>query len=288
MITVPQPLQRLPWTAIFLVAALGLVGFATLYSTAGGSLEPWALRQGMIFAVVFLAAIGVSYMPVSFIKAMTPVAYVGVLGLLVAVELYGFVGKGAQRWINLGFMQLQPSELMKPVIVMMLARFYELLPTGDIHKWRAIWPAALLVGLPAGLTLIQPDLGTALAIILGGLVVVNRNVTVVLLGCEHLFRAAERPMQGEGRVEGGAEALRAQGLAGEARGNEGLLGRVVGVVATCARQERLVEADRAHDDDVDAVGLVRGGEVARDVGAQIRWVLAHASRYSGDQRAAKA
>ncbi|NNC48669.1 MAG: rod shape-determining protein RodA [Sphingomonas sp.] len=171
MITVPQSLQRLPWRAIFLVAALGIVGFATLYSTAGGSLEPWALRQGMIFIVVFFAAIGVSYLPVNFIKAMTPLAYIGVLGLLIAVELYGFVGKGAQRWIDLGFMQLQPSELMKPVIVMMLAKFYELLPTGDINKWRAVWPAALLVGIPAGLTLIQPDLGTALALILGGVVV---------------------------------------------------------------------------------------------------------------------
>jgi rod shape determining protein RodA len=171
MIMVPRPVAQLPWRVIFLILAIGIAGLMTLYSTAGGSLQPWALRQGSIFLTLFAVAIAMRYMPMSFIKSMTPLAYLAVLGLLVAVELVGFVGKGAQRWIDLGFMKLQPSEFMKPVLVLMLARFYELLPTGDIRKWRAIWPAAAIIGIPAGLTLIQPDLGTALVLILGGIAV---------------------------------------------------------------------------------------------------------------------
>jgi rod shape determining protein RodA len=84
------------------------------------------------------------------------------------VEAVGFVGKGAQRWIDLGFIRLQPSEFMKPAIVIVLARFYELLPAGDIRKWRAIWPAVTLIGVPWALILVQPDLGTATMVLLGG------------------------------------------------------------------------------------------------------------------------
>ncbi|WP_343347798.1 rod shape-determining protein RodA [Sphingomicrobium sp. XHP0239] len=168
---IPAPLARLPWGAIVVVLLIGTFGIAHLYSSAGGSLQPWALRQGAIFTFMFFVALGVSYVPESWVKTLTPLAYVVILAMLVAVEFVGFVGMGAQRWIDLGFMKLQPSEFMKPVLVLILARFYDLLPTGDLNKWRAIWPAAILTGLPAGLTLVQPDLGTALVLILGGIVV---------------------------------------------------------------------------------------------------------------------
>ena len=91
--------------------------------------------------------------------------------MLVIVEMVGFVGKGAQRWIDLGFIRLQPSEFMKPAIVLVLARFYELLPPGAMRTWRAIWPAALLLGVPFLLVLIQPDMGTALMIVFIGITV---------------------------------------------------------------------------------------------------------------------
>ncbi|WP_265570910.1 rod shape-determining protein RodA [Sphingomicrobium nitratireducens] len=168
---VPRPLALLPWKVILLVLAIGGMGIATLYSTAGGSVEPWALRQGLIFITVLLAAIGMSYMPERWIKTLTPLAYAGVFLLLILVEAMGHIGKGAQRWIDLGFMKLQPSEFMKPVIVLVLARFYELLPLGDLRKLRALWPAALLVGAPVGLILLQPDLGTALAVLFAAVVV---------------------------------------------------------------------------------------------------------------------
>jgi rod shape determining protein RodA len=94
-----------------------------------------------------------------------------ILVLLIVVELVGFVGKGAQRWVDLGFIRLQPSEFMKPAIVLMLARFYDLLPAGDVRRWRGLWPAALLVLVPWALILVQPDLGTATMVLLGGVTV---------------------------------------------------------------------------------------------------------------------
>ena len=81
--------------------------------------------------------------------------------MLVVVEVLGFVGKGAQRWLDLGFIRLQPSEFMKPAIVLILARFYELLPAGEMRNWRAIWPALPCSAVPPVLILVQPDLGTA-------------------------------------------------------------------------------------------------------------------------------
>ena len=97
--------------------------------------------------------------------------YIAVTIMLIVVEMVGFVGKGAQRWIDLGFIRLQPSEFMKPGIVLVLARFYELLPAGDIRKWRAIWPAAALIGFPVALIMLQPDLGTALMVTFIGVTV---------------------------------------------------------------------------------------------------------------------
>jgi rod shape determining protein RodA len=91
--------------------------------------------------------------------------------MLIGVEALGFVSKGAQRWLDLGPIRLQPSEFMKPAIVLTLARFYELVPIAEIRKPRAIWPAAVLLGVPAFLILVQPDLGTCIMVLLCGVTV---------------------------------------------------------------------------------------------------------------------
>ena len=168
---IPIPLARLPWRLIWLVALICTIGVVTLYSAAGGLMSPWATKQGITILAFFGLAVAISYVPESFIKQMTFPGYIAILVLLIAVEMVGFVGKGAQRWIDLGFIRLQPSEFMKPAIVVVLARFYELLPAGDIRKWRAIWPAVALIGVPWALILVQPDLGTATMVLLGGVAV---------------------------------------------------------------------------------------------------------------------
>ena len=164
----PQPLARLPWRLIFLIVGIGAVGLLTLYSVAGASMNPWALKQGIVLLVFLTIAIGMSWIRESAIKDVSFPLYAIVLLMLVLVELLGFVGKGAQRWLDLGPIRLQPSEFMKPAIVLALARFYSLLPPSDIRRWRGIWPAALLIGIPFLLILVQPDLGTAMMVLLIG------------------------------------------------------------------------------------------------------------------------
>ena len=168
---IPQPLARLPWRLIFLIAGIAMIGLLTLYSAAGGSMNPWALKQGVTILGFLTVAVGMSWVRESTMKALAFPAYAAVLVMLVLVEALGFVTKGAQRWLDLGFIRLQPSEFMKLAIVLVLARFYELLPAGDIRKWRAIWPAGLLIGIPWALIILQPDLGTATMVLLGGVTV---------------------------------------------------------------------------------------------------------------------
>jgi rod shape determining protein RodA len=165
---IPQPLARLPWRLIFMIAGIAGIGFLTQYSAAGGHLRPWALKQGITVLFFLSVAVAMSTIRENTIKQLAFPAYAAILVMLIIVEAVGFVGKGAQRWIDLGFIRLQPSEFMKPAIVIVLARFYELLPAGDIRKWRAIWPAVALIGVPWALILVQPDLGTASMVLLGG------------------------------------------------------------------------------------------------------------------------
>jgi rod shape determining protein RodA len=163
----PRPVRELPWLMLALVIAIA--GFSTLvlYSAAGGHMT-WALPQGLRFVVLLGMAIAMSWLRPEWIKQAAFPAYVIVLLLLIFVEALGFVGGGAQRWLDLGPLNLQPSELMKPVVVLACAHFYALLPAREIRGRSALWPAALLIGLPAGLILIQPDLGTAMMVVLGG------------------------------------------------------------------------------------------------------------------------
>jgi rod shape determining protein RodA len=168
---VPAPLAQLPWKLIFLVLAIGGFGLIVLYSAAGGSLSPWAGSQALRFFVFLGGAILLSRVREEQIKAVAFPAYGVILVLLIAVEIFGFVGGGSQRWLDLGFIRIQPSELMKPVIVLVLARFYDLLPAGEIRRWSAIWPALALIGLPFVLVMLQPDLGTGLMIVAGGITV---------------------------------------------------------------------------------------------------------------------
>ncbi len=168
---IPQPLARLPWRLIFMIVGIAGIGFLTQYSAAGGSVRPWAMKQGITVLFFLSVAVGMSTIRENTIKQLAFPVFAAILIMLIIVEAVGFVGKGAQRWIDLGFIRLQPSEFMKPAIVIVLARFYELLPPSDIRKWRAIWPAVALIGVPWALILIQPDLGTATMVLLGGVAV---------------------------------------------------------------------------------------------------------------------
>ncbi|MCO4777749.1 MULTISPECIES: rod shape-determining protein RodA [Lentibacter] len=166
--TGPRKVLYLNWPLALLLVAVASIGFLMLYSVAGGNIERWAEPQMKRFGVGFFAMIVVAMVPIWFWRNVSAVAYTISLILLLAVELFGEVGMGAQRWINLGFMRLQPSELMKITLVMLLAAYYDWLPLKKISHplWVAI-PVGLIM-LPTALVLNQPDLGTSILLVTGG------------------------------------------------------------------------------------------------------------------------
>jgi rod shape determining protein RodA len=172
MSLVPASLSTINWRILSLVTALGSFGLIVLYSAAGGSLTPWALSQGIKFVVFMGIALVLSRIPESLWKASAFPAYAVILIMLILVELNGAVRGGSQRWLDLGFIRLQPSELMKLAIVLAVAKFYDMLPAGELRSFNALWPALGMILFPFVLVLLQPDLGTGVMIAAGGIVVV--------------------------------------------------------------------------------------------------------------------
>jgi len=168
---VPEPVARQPWGVILPLTALVIFGSTVLYSAAGGHLMPWAMTHFVRYLVFLAMALVMARLPRQWYEMGAYPLYIIILGLLVMVEALGKIGGGSQRWLNLGFMTLQPSELMKPAIVLVLARFFDTLPPALTASWRGLLPAAGLIALPAAFVMLQPDLGTALAICFGGFVV---------------------------------------------------------------------------------------------------------------------
>jgi len=167
----PPFLADQPWRVLLPLTCMVFFGAAVLYSAAGGSMQPFAASHLLRFAVFMVLAQLISFMPANLVRLAPYPAYGAVVLLLVLVEALGQIGGGSQRWLSLGPLVLQPSELMKPTIVLVLAYFYHSLPAGMTGNWRALGPPAMLVGVPMALVLLQPDLGTALAIAFGGVVV---------------------------------------------------------------------------------------------------------------------
>jgi rod shape determining protein RodA len=169
--TVPSGLRKvlyLNWPLVLLLTAVCSVGFMMLYSVAGGSFDPWAEAQMKRFGLGMVVMFVVAMVPIWFWRNLAGVAYLASLALLLFVEFFGAVGMGAQRWIDLGFMRLQPSEMAKITVVMLLAAYYDWLPTKKVSN--PIWVAipVFLILLPTALVLKQPDLGTSLLLVFGG------------------------------------------------------------------------------------------------------------------------
>ncbi|MEM8753190.1 MAG: rod shape-determining protein RodA [Pseudomonadota bacterium] len=169
--TLLRKLLRFNWAIAILLFAIASVGFLMLFSVADGDVDPWARRQMTRFAVGFAAMVVVALIDLRFWKATTPLFYLGALGALVAVEVAGVTGMGAQRWLEVGPMRLQPSELMKVALILALARYYAWLPEEKTSHPLWLIPPIVLILLPVALVLKQPDLGTAILLSAGGIVV---------------------------------------------------------------------------------------------------------------------
>jgi len=163
-----ERLWQMTWGLVLLVAITAAVGFAMLYAAAGGSEAPWAERQMIRFGVGLIGMVMVGLIDLRFWYRVAYALYAMALALLVAVEFGGEIGMGAQRWIDIGLFQLQPSEIMKVALVLALARYFHGLDMEDTGRPLLLLVPTAMVALPAALVLKQPDLGTAGMLLLGG------------------------------------------------------------------------------------------------------------------------
>ena len=156
------------WGLVLLLVAAASIGFLMLYSVAGGQWDPWASAQIKRFGLGLALMFVVAMIPIWFWRNVSVVAYIGSLILLIVVAYFGSVGMGAQRWIDLGFMRLQPSEVCKITLVMVLAAYYDWLPAERVSNpiW-VIFPIILIL-IPVGMVVTQPDLGHLALIVVRG------------------------------------------------------------------------------------------------------------------------
>ncbi len=164
----PRKVLHLNWPLLIVIIAVACVGFLMLYSVAGGSFTPWVDPQVKRFALGFSVMLIVAVVPIWFWRNLAGAAYGMSILLLIAVEFFGVVGMGAQRWIDIGFMRLQPSELTKITLVMLLAAYYDWLPAKRTSRPFWVLVPVLMILFPTFLVLRQPDLGTAILLMTAG------------------------------------------------------------------------------------------------------------------------
>ena len=166
--TIRQKLWQIHWFFVLMLMATAVAGFAMLYSAADGHVDPWANRHALRFAFGIMLMIAVAVIDIRFWLRYAYVIYAIVLLLLGGVEIAGSMGMGARRWISLGFVNLQPSELMKVAMVLALARYFHGGGIEDIRRPLFLIPPILIVAAPSALVLRQPDLGTGLILLITG------------------------------------------------------------------------------------------------------------------------
>jgi len=162
----------LDFSLIFLILALGIISFFAMYATEQGNFGYYTqnhLYRFFIFFTLFLAA---SFLRVRFWFSSAYIFYFIILVLLFAVDIFGVTSSGSKRWINLIFINLQPSELMKVALIIFLARYYYKIPIESVSDFKHIFIPILAVFIPVFLVVIQPDLGTSVLIAIGGIVVI--------------------------------------------------------------------------------------------------------------------
>ena len=161
-----EKLWQVSWSLLFWVCCIFAFGFAMLYSAGGGSFQPWAGPQLARFLAGIAIVLVVAILDIRILLQYAYVFYGLVLILLVAVDVRGLIGMGAQRWIDLGFINLQPSELMKPALIMALARYFQGVGIEDIGRPINLLVPVVMTLVPVALIIKEPDLGTALLVLM--------------------------------------------------------------------------------------------------------------------------
>jgi rod shape determining protein RodA len=166
--TLGQKAWQIHWTLLVLTCCIAAIGVTMLYSAGNGSFDPWASRHVVRFVAGLGALIVVALVDIRIWLRHAYVLYLLTLALLGVVEVAGSAGMGARRWIDLGFLTIQPSELMKITIVLALARYFHGCSVENVRRLRHLIVPLFIVAAPAALVLRQPDLGTALMLVFVG------------------------------------------------------------------------------------------------------------------------
>ncbi|TDH62586.1 rod shape-determining protein RodA [Dankookia rubra] len=156
-----EKLWRIPWLFVLLLSAVAAVGYVALYS-AGNGPEAYAAKHALRFGFGLVLMLSIAVVDIRVVARLAWVGYALGVGLLVLVLLHGNVGKGAQRWIDIGPLQLQPSELMKIMLALGLAAWFRRASWERVGNLFFLVPPAIMVLIPVGLILKQPNLGTGL------------------------------------------------------------------------------------------------------------------------------
>jgi rod shape determining protein RodA len=163
-----EKIWRINWGLLLVLTAIAGIGAIALYSAAGGRFEPWAGRHAMRYGMALGLCIVVALIhPKVWLWLAWPIYGISML-LLVAVDVIGKIGMGAQRWLVLGPMQIQPSEIAKVAVILVLARYYHGLTREQAERFVYTLPPLIIILAPVGLVMVQPDLGTAMMVLLGG------------------------------------------------------------------------------------------------------------------------
>ena len=167
-----QKLKNLDFILLFCILILGLISALSMYSTDGGELLFHSKSHISKFVIFFIMMIVMSFFNIKFWHYFSYFFYFVILLSLVWASFYGVKASGSQRWINLYFINLQPSELMKVAIILCLAKYYHRIQLNKVNSFQVMFIAFVILILPIMLVITQPDLGTSILIALSGLVVI--------------------------------------------------------------------------------------------------------------------
>jgi rod shape determining protein RodA len=167
-LTLVDKIRRLDWRLVLVLIGVAGVGTAALYSAGGMKPDPWAARHATRFAIGVAMMLLVALVDLRVWMRLAYPAYVVSVVLLVAVDLVGKGAMGAQRWLDLGPIQIQPSELMKIAAILAMARYFHGLSREQIGRIVYVIPPILAIIVPVGLVMVQPDLGTAMVLLCTG------------------------------------------------------------------------------------------------------------------------
>jgi len=166
-----QKIKSLDYIMLFCILILGIISSLAMYSTDGGELLYHSESHIIRFAIFFIMMIFISFINIKTWHSVGYLFYFVILGLLVWASFFGITAQGSQRWINLYFINLQPSELMKIAIILCFAKYYHRIQLSNVNKFKSIIIPILILFIPIVLVISQPDLGTSILIALSGIIV---------------------------------------------------------------------------------------------------------------------